>query len=56
MPNLRTLAMLTAAGAILTSGIASAQTARDDGGRSPYEDNLKGWPPPRLAVDPGTAR
>jgi Family of unknown function (DUF6130) len=35
----------------LTTG-ASAQTARDIRGPSPFEDNLKNQPPPKLVVDP----
>ncbi|MCW3798464.1 DUF6130 family protein [Sphingomonas sp. BN140010] len=37
---------------VAAAGVASAQTARDIRGVSPYENSLTDQPPPRLVVDP----
>lgn len=50
MIHWKTLAAIAAA-TVLTSP-AMSQTARDFRGWSPYEDNLKALPSPRLVVDP----
>ena len=35
-----------------SAALAAAQSARDHRGASPFEDMLKGQPPPKLIVDP----